>query len=160
VVNEEQGAERELPEAELPEIDPSTIQEGQVAQGGDGGQAPPLTQIKPDEEAAAPAEDPSVTLVVDVPPPAVGLSMIRLVGAGLGVHEKAEYRRALNVTGTGARRCKIFYSKIATGPMEYMQKAVNDWLDAEDLEVKFVTQVVGVLEGKRSEPNLIITIWY
>jgi hypothetical protein len=26
--------------------------------------------------------------------------------------------------------------------------------------VKFVTQVVGVLEGKMSEPNLIVTLWY
>jgi len=66
----------------------------------------------------------------------------------------------MNVTGTGATRCKIFHSKIAVGPMEYMQKSINDWVDSGDIEIKDVTQVVGIMEGKRPEPNLIITIWY
>jgi hypothetical protein len=143
----------EQAEQELPEIDPTKLDTFEEA-------SPELVEIKPDEEPPAPAEQ-TVALIEDMPAVAEdGKSKIRQAGASLGVHEKAAYRRALNVTGAGATRCRIFTAKIAPAPMDYMQKSINDWLDQEDLEVKFVSQVVGVLEGKRSEPNLIVTIWY
>ena len=141
----------EQAERELPEIDPTKLDTY-------AGQAPDLAEIKPDEEP--PPADNSVSLVENAAVVEETKSKIRLDAGTLGVAGKVQFRRALNVTGTGATRCKIFYAKIAPAPMEYMQKTINDWLDQEELEVKFVSQVVGVLEGKRSEPNIIVTIWY
>ena len=54
----------------------------------------------------------------------------------------------------------MFHCKISAPSMEHMEGQINEWLDGHDVEVKFVTQVVGVLEGKMSEPNLIVTLWY
>ncbi len=142
----------EQAEQELPEIDPTKLDTYT-------GAAPELAEIKP-EEAPAPAGEPAVSLVDNPPAAEETKSKIRLDVGGLGVQGKASFRRAMNLTGTGATRCRIFYAKIGPAPMEYMQKSINDWLDQEELEVKFVSQVVGVLEGKRAEPNLIVTIWY
>lgn len=142
----------EQAEHELPEIDPTKLDTFTEP-------AAELAEIKPDELQPPPVEQ-AVSMVEDVPPTEAGASKIRMSGGTLGVHEKAAFRRALNVTGTGATRCKLFYAKIAPAPMEYLQKSINDWLDQEDVEVKFVSQVVGVLEGKRAEPNIIVTVWY
>jgi hypothetical protein len=81
-------------------------------------------------------------------------------GAGPAVGEKAGFQRTPNVTGQGAIRCRIFHSKIAEGPLSYMQNQINEWIDGEDIEVKHVGHMVGDLEGKTKEPNVIIMIWY
>lgn len=70
------------------------------------------------------------------------------------------YKRALNLSGNGATRSKIFHCKIAPGSIEYMENQINGWLDEQEVEVKLVTQVVGIMEGKSAEPNLIVMIWY
>jgi len=71
-----------------------------------------------------------------------------------------EYRRSPTVTGTGALRCRMFNSKITVAAMDHMVEQINEWLDANEVEVKHVTQVVGTLEGKTPEPNVILTVWY
>jgi len=64
------------------------------------------------------------------------------------------------VTGQGATRCRIFHSKIAAAPLENMEQAINEWLDSEKIEVKNVGHVIGTMEGKRPEPNVIVMVWY
>ena len=45
--------------------------------------------------------------------------------------------------------------------MEYLDNAINEWLDANpDIEVKFVTPVVNVFEGKIRENALVLNVWY
>lgn len=80
--------------------------------------------------------------------------------AARGLTHKAEFKREMNLTGKGATRVRLFYSKIADGPLLHMETMINDWIDEEGIEVKHVGQVIGTLEGKRAEPNLIIMIWY
>ena len=41
-----------------------------------------------------------------------------------------------------------------------MEQQINEWIDGNQIEIKAVTQVVGVMEGKTPEPNVIITVWY
>jgi hypothetical protein len=85
----------------------------------------------------------------------------RVAGAAArGLTHKVEFKREMNLTGNGATRVRLFYSKIADGPLLHMESMINDWIDEEGIEVKHVGQVIGTLEGKRAEPNLIITIWY
>lgn len=86
--------------------------------------------------------------------------LIQQFGAGLGAKTDKQYKRPLNLTGQGATRCKVFHSRIADGPITYMEEQINEWLDNNDVEVKYVSQTVGVWEGKKSEPNLIVSLWY
>lgn len=87
---------------------------------------------------------------------------IQAFGAGKqhGLAPAKEYKRPLNLTGAGATRCKTFHCKIAVSSMEYMEAQINEWLDSHEVEAKAVTQVVGIMEGKTAEPNLIVMIWY
>ena len=73
---------------------------------------------------------------------------------------KETFARTPTVTGAGAVRCRIWYSRIASAPLAYMEQQINDWLDSNQIEIKSVSQVVGVMEGKNPEPNVIVTVWY
>ena len=73
---------------------------------------------------------------------------------------KQDFSRAMNLTGTGATRCRVFHAKITVGAIDHMVDLINEWLDGSDIEVKHVTDVVGTMEGKKPEPNLIVTVWY
>ena len=72
----------------------------------------------------------------------------------------AAFKRPLNLTGTGATRCRIFRSKIAQASLDFMEHQVNEWIDGEEIEVKHVGHVIGTMEGKRPEPNVIVIVWY
>ncbi len=42
-----------------------------------------------------------------------------------------------------------------------MNEHINEWVDKhDDVEIKFARTVVGVFEGKHSDPNLLITLFY
>jgi len=81
-------------------------------------------------------------------------------GRSLGLKAGAEFKRSLNLTGHGATRCKVYYSKVSPPSLEFMESQINHWLDSEQIEVKQVTQVIGVMEGKTPVPNLIVVVWY
>jgi hypothetical protein len=81
-------------------------------------------------------------------------------GHGLGVKAGGEFKRAINLTGQGATRCKFYHSKIAAPSLEFMENQINQWLDSEKIEVKHISQVIGIMEGKTPVPNLIVMIWY
>jgi len=90
-----------------------------------------------------------------------GTSKIRARGTTLLGEEKREYARSLNKTGTGATRCRIFHSRIALAPLNHMENSINEWLDSdENLEIKHVGHIIGTMEGKSREPNLIVIAWY
>jgi len=86
-----------------------------------------------------------------------GLTTIGMAG---GPAEKVAYKRSLNANGTGATRCRVFHTKIAIAPLENMEKQINEWLDGEEIEIKHVGHLIGTMEGKRPEPNLLVLVWY
>ena len=90
-----------------------------------------------------------------------GKSKVRALGARspLDVGER-EYKRDLNVTGQGATRCRLFHSRIALAPLEHMEKTINEWIDDNEIEVKNVGHVIGVMMGKTREENLFVMVWY
>jgi hypothetical protein len=91
-------------------------------------------------------------------------SKIHAFGVKEGIGGKSEehaYKRSLNVTGRGATRVRTFHTKLSDTAMNYLDGLINDWMDEHsDIEVKFSNTTVGVVEGKRAEPHLIITVWY
>jgi hypothetical protein len=118
-----------------------------------------------DDEAALPVEgdEELEPLPVEAEAKAAGQtsSKIHAFGAAAAAGpQQRKFTRALNLTGAGATRVRVFHSKITVAAIEHMIDQINEWLDGGELEVKYVNQVVGVVEGKKPEPNLIITVWY
>ena len=112
-------------------------------------------------EMILPVEDEAVELTESASAEAP-VRKIQAFGSGPqhGSGPNRQFKRPLNLTGAGATRCKTFHCKIAVSSMEYMESQINEWLDSHEVEAKCVTQVVGVMEGKTAEPNLIVMIWY
>jgi hypothetical protein len=133
-------------EEELPEIDPDTLEPIRRKEE--------LPEIAP---ILHQAEEP-LTLIDGGA--GEGASKIQAIGQGALHAAATEFKRPVNTTGAGATRCRIFHCKISPVPMEYLEKQINEWIDNCDIEVKFVTKVVGMLEGKRAEPALIVSVWY
>ena len=85
---------------------------------------------------------------------------IRAFGV-VGMHKAREWKRRTTVNGTGAVRVKSFHGKLSDQGMQYIDDAVNEWLDNHpDVEVKFVTSTIGQFEGKIREPALVMNLWY
>ena len=77
-----------------------------------------------------------------------------------GARTDGKWARTPTVTGNGACHCKSFHCKLTGESLEFMDKQINEWLDAHpQCEVKFVTSTVGEWLGKLKEPNLIIQLW-
>jgi hypothetical protein len=81
-------------------------------------------------------------------------------GKGLAAKHDSSFKRAMNLNGLGATRCKFYFSKIAAPSIDYMQEQINHWVDSEQIEIKQTSQVIGVMEGKTPVPSLIVMIWY
>ncbi len=113
---------------------------------------PPLGSSSPNHAAASP------------PPPGnvVPSSHIHTFESEskLSRQENIQYKRPLT-TGTGATRVRTFHTKLADAAIKYLDDQVNEWLDDNpDILIKFCTTTVGVVEGKRAEQHLIVTVWY
>jgi hypothetical protein len=77
------------------------------------------------------------------------------------VTRNRQWKRQLTKSGTGATRVKSFHGKYSDQGLEYLDTAINDWLDSNaDVEVKFVTSTVMTFEGKVREPALVLNVWY
>ena len=121
---------------------------------------PPPVPVRPPAKKLV-EEDETITLVDDADVSSPTTSVKRISGAAArGLEHKLQFDRPLNLTGKGATRCRLFTSKISEGPLLHMENTVNEWLDKEEIEIKHVGHVIGTLEGKRAEPNLLVMVWY
>ncbi len=77
------------------------------------------------------------------------------------VWNDAKYARPLSPDAAGASRCRIFHAKLNDGALLFMNEQINSWADSNpEIRIKFATSTIGVFEGKHSDPNLIVTIFY
>ena len=125
--------------------------------------------ITPVPTMAPPRHDePPLTLIEDrqpgMPHPMAGPpapKKITAFGAADVVHKKHDWKRTPNTSGTGAVRVKSFHGKYSEAGLEYLDNAINEWLDSHpEVEVKFVTPTVMTFEGKIREPALVLNLWY
>ena len=59
---------------------------------------------------------------------------------------------------TGA---KTFCTKLHEGSIEFIDERIKDWLaENPGIVVRRTNTVTGTVTGKKSEPNLIVTVWY
>ncbi|MFW6132367.1 MAG: hypothetical protein ACOC8F_00615 [Planctomycetota bacterium] len=120
-------------------------------------------QAQPPEAPVETDEDDEPISLVEEGESEASSGGVRAFGAAAAVtktQKKKQFQRPLNVTGRGATRCRLFHSKIAQAPLEHLEESINEWLDSDEIEVKHVGHVIGTMEGKRPEPNLVVMVWY
>ena len=60
------------------------------------------------------------------------------------------------ITGT-----KTFFTKLHAGSIDYLDEQINKWLkDNPGIKIKSTNTVTGDVVGKKTEPNIVVTIWY
>jgi hypothetical protein len=81
--------------------------------------------------------------------------------ARVGEFASQSSRRPLLPDSSNATRCRIFHCKLADGPIAHMCEQINEWADADDeIQIKFATSTIGVVEGKHMDAHLIVSVFY
>ncbi len=56
---------------------------------------------------------------------------------------------------------KTFFTKLHPGAMNFLDEQITKWLtENPDVVVKRTNIITGQLQAKKTEPNIIITVWY
>lgn len=56
---------------------------------------------------------------------------------------------------------KTFFTKLHPGAMDFLDKQIANWLkNNPDLAIKRTNITTGEVQAKKTEPNIIITVWY
>jgi hypothetical protein len=56
---------------------------------------------------------------------------------------------------------KTFYTKLHPGAIEFMDEQICKWLtDNPGVNIKRTNVVTGDIVAKKTEPNIVITVWY
>jgi hypothetical protein len=72
-----------------------------------------------------------------------------------------QFRRPLLKGVPHATRVKLFHSKLNDPGFARLCDEINEWIDHNpEVEIKWSTNVIGVMEGKHPDPHLIITLYY
>jgi hypothetical protein len=78
-----------------------------------------------------------------------------------GAATERAWRRPLRPTTSTATRCKTFHAKLNDASLNNLGDQISEWVDSQDdVEIKFASTAVGVVEGKHPDPHLIVTIFY
>ena len=56
---------------------------------------------------------------------------------------------------------KTFFTKLHPGAIEFLDEQITRWLnDNPGIVIKRTNTVTGMIQGKKTEPNIVITVWY
>jgi hypothetical protein len=56
---------------------------------------------------------------------------------------------------------KTFFTKLHAGAIEFQDEIISRWLkENPSISIKLTNVVTGEIQGKKTEPNIIITVWY
>ncbi len=56
---------------------------------------------------------------------------------------------------------KTFFTKLHAGALDFLDEQISDWLKANpEITIKRTNTATGEVVGKKTEPNIIVTIWY
>jgi hypothetical protein len=65
------------------------------------------------------------------------------------------------VSGGRITGMKVFFTKLQAGSMDFMEEQIKNWLAKNpDIVIKCTNVISGPVVGKKTEPNIIITLWY
>lgn len=137
----------------------------------DEGPVNPAELLSKSVELSPEPDNPAISLAsgdeADVAPAAsVHKATIKTFGGGGITMDQArsdeiKFRRPTLTSVPQATRCRTFHAKLNEASIAYLDRMINEWADGhDDIEIKFATSTVGVFEGKHSDPNLIVTVFY
>ena len=56
---------------------------------------------------------------------------------------------------------KTFFTKLHAGAMNFLDEQITKWLhENPGVTIKRTNIVTGMVQGKKTEPNIIISVWY
>ncbi len=56
---------------------------------------------------------------------------------------------------------KTFFTKLHPGALEFMDEQIGGWLkEHPEIHIKHTNITTGEVQAKKTEPNIIITLWY
>jgi len=56
---------------------------------------------------------------------------------------------------------KTFFTKLHPGAIEFLDEQITRWLsDNPQVDIKQTNIAVGEVQSKKTEPNILITVWY
>lgn len=56
---------------------------------------------------------------------------------------------------------KTFFTKLHPGAMDFLDEQITNWLkNNPGVTIKRTNTVTGEVQGKKTEPNIIVTVWY
>jgi len=56
---------------------------------------------------------------------------------------------------------KTFFTKLHAGAIDFLDEQISNWLkENPGITIKRTNTVTGEVAGKKTEPNIIITVWY
>ncbi len=80
---------------------------------------------------------------------------------GVGTFDDSKLSRPSDPANPYATRCRTFHAKLNDGAVAYLNREINEWVDRdENVRIKFATSTIGIYEEKRSDPHLIVTVFY
>jgi len=56
---------------------------------------------------------------------------------------------------------KTFFTKLHAGAIQFLEEIIGRWLrENPGIVIKQTNVITGEIQGKKTEPNIIITVWY
>lgn len=56
---------------------------------------------------------------------------------------------------------RTFFTKLHAGALSFLDEQITDWLKKNpDIVIKRTNVCVGEIQAKKTEPNIVITVWY
>jgi hypothetical protein len=56
---------------------------------------------------------------------------------------------------------KTFFTKLHPGAIEFLDEQISNWLTKNPgISIKLTNTTTGEVQAKKTEPNIIITVWY
>jgi hypothetical protein len=77
------------------------------------------------------------------------------------VTPKPTPKAAIAVTGERITGVKTFFTKLHPGAISFLDEQITEWLKKNpNITIKRTNVTVGEIQAKKTEPNILITVWY
>jgi len=141
-------SDKPIPLGEAPTGDSPGVSRAPLNLGGGGSAKPPASAPRP---AQAPRPAPAKQAPAGRPPTPKIVTSTPITKTG--GHSVSSGER---ITGM-----KTFFAKLHAGALEFLDEQINDWLkDNPDVRIKHTNITTGDVQAKKTEPNILITVWY
>ncbi len=93
-----------------------------------------------------------------IPQAAVQKTAMPKIAAPKPAVQKVETKKVSTNRITGV---KTFFTKLHPGALDFLDEQITKWLkENPGVTIKRTNTVTGDIQAKKTEPNIIITIWY